>query len=343
MLPEPRGRGLKLFWCRRGWGAPGGGGTRGGPRARVHGDAPPGSAGRPGAARTVLYLNLANWTGSQCFHRTRPEVEVSAPSPVRGPTSRAEAQAPRLGSGAGRGQCHGGADPPRVRRGPSSYLVPFRTKYEKVKSQWSSSHASTESRSRGRAQPGPARSMAAPRAGAPRGGRRPPGCGVPSPSRGLGLQTLPLAPLRSGPLRRAAPAPGQRAAPPRLSGSPAPGVAGGAGTVAPASLGSRPARSPQPLWSLIPRRPRRRLASSPEARWPQPEGGHAAAGVRCAPGGLAGRAEATGVSAERPVLGKQGRGVQAPSSVQTAAVSRRLPETQTCRYPGRFSLGLGEQ
>lgn len=66
----------------------------------------------------------------------------------------------------------------------------------------------------------------------------------------------------------AARAPGQPAAPPRLS-VPAPGAAGGAGAAARASLGSGPEWLLQPL---IPRRSRRRLASSPEAWWPRSEG-----------------------------------------------------------------------
>lgn len=56
-----------------------------------------------GVARTFLYLNLANWIEPQFFDCTRLKVEVSAPSQVQGPTSKAKAQEPRLFNGEGRG------------------------------------------------------------------------------------------------------------------------------------------------------------------------------------------------------------------------------------------------
>lgn len=89
-----------------------------------------------GVARTFLYLNLANWIEPQFFDCTRLKVEVSAPSQVQGPTSKAKAQEPRLFNGEGRGQCHSGQRaapdhaplPGWVCRGSSSYLVAFLTK-----------------------------------------------------------------------------------------------------------------------------------------------------------------------------------------------------------------------
>ena len=54
----------------------------------------------------------------------------------------------------------------------------------------------------------------------------------------------------------------------------------------PAEPGSRRLSSPK-----IPRQLRRRLASSPEAKWSRLEGGHAAAGMRCVPCRLPGSAQ----------------------------------------------------
>lgn len=126
-------------------------------------------------------------------------------------------------------------------------------------------------------------------------------CAVFHPSWGPSLGGARLCPetlpLRLAPVRlafgEAAPAPGQPLAAPRLSwSSPLPGVAGGAGAAAarppwgPAESGSRSLSGPQ-----IPRRRRRQLASSPEAKWPRLEGGHAAAGVRCVLSGFQGSAQ----------------------------------------------------
>lgn len=111
---------------------------------------------------------------------------------------------------------------------------------------------------------------------------------------GLCPETLPLrlAPVRLA-FGEAARAPGQPLAAPLLSRSSLlPGVAGGAGAAAArppwglVETGSRSVSGPQ-----IPRRRRRQLASSPEAKWPRLEGGHATAGVRCVLSGIQGSAQ----------------------------------------------------
>lgn len=147
----------------------------------------------------------------------------------------------------------------------------------------------------------------------------------------------PPASLWSGGLR-AAPAPAQPAAPPGLSG-PAPGAAGGVGVAAHAWLGSGPDPLLQPLESLIPRRSRRRQASSPEARWPGSEGGRAATGVRCAPSELWGRAAVMAVFAECPILGKGRPRRGDPAPAQRAVARAASPCSDRGCYPRSASSG----
>lgn len=156
------------------------------------------------------------------FERTRLKVEVSAPSRDQGPISKAKARPPRLLNGEGRGHCHRGQ-----RSAPRSHSTPrpglpwflflpggFPNKVREGKVPvivQPRFHRVLVSRPRG-AGARPLHDRAARLCPSRVPGSTP--AGVPPSSNGLGLETLPLASLRSAPLRRAARAPGQPAAPP---------------------------------------------------------------------------------------------------------------------------------
>lgn len=150
---------------------------------------------------------------------------------------------------------------------------------------------------------------------------------------------------------RPSPAPGRvRAAPGRCAGagparSPAPplrvrapGAAGGAGAQ-PRLRRSGQGRLPRPLESPVPRQPRRRLASSPEAPWPRPEGSARPLGCAAHRAG-SGSPGGDGCVRECPSLGKGRSRRGGPSPAQGAVAGGRSPERKRGCHPGRFSSGL---
>lgn len=165
--------------------------------------------------------------------------------------------------------------------------------------------------------------------------------GVSPSSSGLGLETLPRASLGSGGLWRAARAPGQPAAPPRLfeSGLQVPRAGPGP---QPRLRGSRPDRLLRPLDSPIPRRPRRQLASSPEAGLPRPEGSTRPLGCAARREGSGSRG-GDGCVRECPCLGKGRSRHGDPSPAQRAVARGRFPERERWCHPGRFFWGPREQ
>lgn len=177
--------------------------------------------------------------------------------------------------------------------------------------------------------------MTAQRASSPRGAGSTP-AGVPPSSSGLSLETLPLPRCGRagfGLLRR------RPSLQPRPA-SPVPLQVRRAGLVSQPTPRWGPAQTRScSLSSLIPRRSRRRQASSPEARWPGSEGGHAATGVRCAPSELWGRAAVMAVFAECPILGKGRPRRGDPAPAQRAVARAASPCSDRGCYPRSASSG----